>query len=234
MRVLDLFSGIGGFSLGLERAGMETVAFCEYEDHAQKIIKKHWPTVEVIKDVRDIREDTYAKRIDVITGGFPCQDLSVAGKTAGIEKGERSGLWKELHRLIGGIRPKYAIIENVSNLLVGEDGAWFAKLLRDLASIGYDAQWHVISVADVGGWHERERVWIISYPSQIGRALSQEIFNKISNKVRDSRTPISLVRLSSKIKQLQFKKDDKDHRKLDGLSDAVIEDSRKVLTAYTL
>ena len=138
MKVLDLFSGIGGFSLGLERAGMETVAFCEIDTFCQKVLRKHWPGIPIFEDVRSL---DYDGAVDVICGGFPCQDLSTSGKQSGIE-GNRSGLWAEMFRIISSLQPKYIIIENVANLLNGEKGRWFAKLLNDLASVGYDAEWH--------------------------------------------------------------------------------------------
>ena len=119
MNVLDLFAGIGGFTLGLEKAGFTTVAFCEIDSYAQKVLKKNWPGVPIYDDVRQITADRLISdgiRVDVITGGFPCQDLSLAGNQAGIE-GERSGLWSECARLLGEVRPRYAIFENVTNLL---------------------------------------------------------------------------------------------------------------------
>ena len=114
MKVLDLFSGIGGFSLGLERAGMETISFCEIDKKAQLVLKKHWPNVPIFEDVSTLKGDEIGP-VDVICGGFPCQDISTAGKGEGLS-GSRSGLWYEFHRLINEIRPKYAIIENVSAL----------------------------------------------------------------------------------------------------------------------
>ena len=116
MRVLDLFSGIGGFSLGLERAGFETVAFCEIDPFCRRVLRKHWPKVRLYSDVRGIdaaqlNKDGIAP--EVICGGFPCQDISVAGKNAGI-RGSRSGLWFHYARIIGEVRPKYVFIENVA------------------------------------------------------------------------------------------------------------------------
>jgi DNA (cytosine-5)-methyltransferase 1 len=163
MKVLDLFSGIGGFSLGLERAGMETVAFCEYDKHAQQILKKHWPDVPIYDDVRTLDGTKFRGSVDVVCGGFPCQDLSNAGRKAGIS-GERSGLYREMLRVIGECLPRYAIFENVTGLLSGERGRWFAQLLYDLAEVGYDAEWHCISAAHAGAPHRRDRVWIIAYP----------------------------------------------------------------------
>ncbi len=189
MNVLDLFSGIGGFSLGLERAGMRTVAFCEIDPYCQAVLRKHWPDVPVFGDVRTTNAEAMADAIghplwdqsrrwngasrtnktkprydgsqwiDLICGGFPCQDISVAGKGAGIE-GERSGLWSEYARIIGEVRPRYVIVENVAALL----GRGLSRVLGDLAALGYDAEWHCIPASAVGAPHRRDRVWIIAYP----------------------------------------------------------------------
>jgi DNA (cytosine-5)-methyltransferase 1 len=175
LRVLDLFSGIGGFSLGLERTGgFETVAFCEIEPFPRKVLAKHWPKVPCYEDVTKLTGQQLAAdgiAVDVITGGFPCQDISVAGKKAGIQDGTRSGLWSEITRLIGDLRPKFLIIENVADLLVGpkeKHGAWFSRVLTDLAECGYDAEWQNIPAAALGRNHYRERVWIVAYPNTFG------------------------------------------------------------------
>ena len=168
MRVLDLFAGIGGFTIGLEKAGFQTVAFCEIEPYAQKVLRKNWPGVKIYDDVRGITAERLVADgigVDVITGGFPCQDISVAGKGAGIE-GERSGLWSECARLLRDIQPRYAIFENVTNLLNGERGAWFRRILWDISSIGYDAEWHCIPASAVGAHHRRDRIWIVAYPAR--------------------------------------------------------------------
>jgi DNA (cytosine-5)-methyltransferase 1 len=162
LKVLDLFSGIGGFSLGLERTGgFETVAFCEIEDFPRRVLAKHWPSVPCYRDVRELTAERLAAdgiAIDVITGGFPCQDISVAGKGLGLA-GERSGLFFEVARLIGELRPSIVILENVGALLCrGMDA-----VLGTLASIGYDAEWHCIPASHVGLPHTRDRVWIIAY-----------------------------------------------------------------------
>lgn len=162
MRVLDLFSGIGGFSLGLERAGMRTVAFCECEDFPRRVLAKHWPGVPIYDDIRTLTADVLARdriAVDVICGGFPCQDISSAGKGAGLA-GERSGLWREYARLIGELRPRYVIVENVAALL----GRGLGTVLGDLAALGYDAEWHCIPAAAVGAPHRRDRIWIVGYP----------------------------------------------------------------------
>lgn len=163
MKVLDLFSGIGGFSLGLERAGMQTVAFCEIEEFPRQVLKKHWPDVPIFEDVRKLKGDQLGT-IDVICGGFPCQDISGSGQQKGFE-GKRSSLYREMLRLISECRPKYSIFENVTNLLTGENGRWFSKFLYDLAEIGQDAEWHCIPASEFGATHHRDRVWIIAYPN---------------------------------------------------------------------
>ena len=179
LRVLDLFSGIGGFSLGLERTGgFETVAFCEIEEFPRKVLAKHWPDVPCYRDVRELTAERLAAdgiAVDVITGGFPCQDVSTAGKQAGIAHGTRSGLWSEIVRLTRDLRPSYVIVENVANLLSGPSekrGGWFGRVLGDLASIGYDAEWENIPAAALGAPHRRERVWVVAYPNKDRRDLS--------------------------------------------------------------
>ena len=164
LKVLDLFSGIGGFSLGLERTGgFETVAFCEIEDFPRRVLAKHWPSVPCYRDVRELTAERLAAdgiAVDVICGGFPCQDISTAGKGAGLA-GERSGLWSEIARLVGELRPRYVIVENVSALL----GRGLGTVLGDLAEIGYDAEWHCIPASHVGAPHRRDRIWIVAYPA---------------------------------------------------------------------
>jgi len=168
MRVLDLFSGIGGFSLGLERAGFKTSAFCEIDKKARQVLKKHWPNIPVYEDIRELTNEKLKADgiadIEVICGGFPCQDISVAGKGAGIT-GTRSGLWSEFARLIGEIRPQFAIVENVTALR----SRGLGRVLGDLAKIGYDAEWHCIPASAVGAPHERDRLWIVAYPEGIRR-----------------------------------------------------------------
>jgi len=170
LRVLDLFSGIGGFSLGLERAGgFETVAFCEIEDYPRRVLAKHWPHVPCYDDVRTLTAARLAAdgiAVDVICGGFPCQDLSLAGKQAGID-GESSGLWSEIARLAGEIRPRFIVVENVTALLYGpsdKPGQWFGRVLGDLATIGFDAEWHCIPASAVGATICRDRVWLVAWP----------------------------------------------------------------------
>ena len=174
--LLDLFSGIGGFSLGLERSGgFKTVAFCEIEPFPRAVLAKHWPEVPCYEDVRTLTAERLAAdgiAVDAICGGFPCQDISVAGNQAGIGEGTRSGLWSEIARLVGELRPRVVIVENVANLLSGPSGrpgGWFGAVLGDLAALGYDAEWHCIPASAVGAPHRRDRIWIVANAQGISR-----------------------------------------------------------------
>jgi len=175
-QVLDLFSGIGGFSLGLEATGgFDTVAFCECDKKARLVLDKHWPGVKQYDDVKELNASILEQddiKPDIICGGFPCQDLSLANKNALGLDGERSGLWSEYARLIGEIRPRYAIVENVATLLFRGVG----RVLGDLAEIGYDAEWHCVPASAVGAPHRRDRIWIIAYcnPDSDGESISTE------------------------------------------------------------
>jgi DNA (cytosine-5)-methyltransferase 1 len=162
--MLDLFSGIGGFALAASWVWadeLELVGFCENENYCQRVLAKNFPDVPIYDDIRELEVEWFDD-IDLLTGGFPCQDISVAGKGEGIE-GERSGLWFEMLRLISGIRPRYALIENVPMLLHRGLG----RVICDLAQIGYDAEWQIISAADLGAPHLRKRIWIVAYPISI-------------------------------------------------------------------
>lgn len=159
MNVGSLFSGIGGFDLGLERAGMRVVWQCESDDFCRRVLAKHWPDVPCFDDVRNLSRTSGTPPVDVLCGGFPCQDISVAGKGAGIT-GARSGLWSEYARLIGELRPRYVVVENVSALLARGMG----RVLGDLAALGYDAEWDCIPASAVGAPHQRDRIWLVAYP----------------------------------------------------------------------
>ena len=156
MTVGSLFAGIGGFDLGFERAGYEIKWQVEIDEYCQKVLAKHWPNVKRYGDICDVTGKQIGY-VDVITGGFPCQDISNAGKGAGIE-GERSGLWKEMQRIICEVRPRYVVVENVAALL----GRGIGTVLGDLAASGYDADWQCRPASAFGAPHRRNRVWIVA------------------------------------------------------------------------
>ena len=162
-RVLSLFAGIGGFDLGLERTGgFKTVAFCEIDPFCRRVLAKHWPGLHCYEDLRELTGERLAAdgiTVDVICGGFPCQDISEAGRRAGIE-GERSGLWSEYARLVRELRPRFVIVENVAALL----GRGLGRVLGDLAEIGYDAEWDCVGADAIGASQHRERLWLLAYP----------------------------------------------------------------------
>lgn len=156
LRVLDLFSGIGGFSLGLERTGgFETVAFCEIDPYCRAVLRKHWPDVPIHEDVRTLRGDEYGP-VDVVCGGYPCQPFSHAGKRRGAEDDRH--LWPEVHRIVASIRPAWCLFENVAgHISMGLD-----QVLSDLAGEGYAAQPLVIPACALNAPHRRDRVWIVA------------------------------------------------------------------------
>ena len=164
LKLLDLFSGIGGFSYAAERivGGYKTTQFVEIDPYCQSVLRKNFPNTPIHDDIKTFT----AKRgeFDVLTAGFPCQDLSVAGRQKGIGEGTRSGLFYEIIRLLGEIQPKFVLFENVRNLLSHEKGATFQEVLFQIAKAGYDAEWSVVSAKDLGACHKRERLWIIAYP----------------------------------------------------------------------
>ena len=189
MNVLDLFSGIGGFSLGLQRVGFTTQYFCEIDPYCRRVLAKHWPHVPCFEDVQTLHGADLGP-IDLICGGFPCQDISTAGKGAGLS-GARSGLWSEYARLIQEVRPKYVLIENVAALR----SRGLDQVLREIAKIGYDAEWHCIPASAVGAPHRRDRVWIVAYVSNTQSKRTQGgIFQpRGSSQLREDGFPQSLA-----------------------------------------
>jgi DNA (cytosine-5)-methyltransferase 1 len=155
---LDLFSGIGGFSIAAERSGFRTIGFSEIDPYASAVLRKHWPTVPNFGDIRNVTEDM---QVDLITGGFPCQPFSVAGKRGG-DSDERF-LWPELVRILGNLRPSFALFENVPGLLSIDGGRTFNRILSDIQSIGYDLLWNCVPACAIGANHIRDRLWIVAY-----------------------------------------------------------------------
>ena len=170
LRVLDLFSGIGGFSLGLERTGgFETVAFCEIEEFPRKVLRKHWPEVPIYDDVRELNAARLAAdgiQVDCICAGFPCQDASIAKTDGQGTDGARTGLFREIMRLAGSLEPDFILLENVPELL----NRGFGDVLGALAEIGFDAEWESVSASALGAPHKRERLFIFAYPCGSRRA----------------------------------------------------------------
>ena len=182
LRHLDLFSGLGGFSLGLEATGgFETVAFCDIEKFSRKVLKKHWPNVKQYKDIKEltyeqIKEDTLAP-IDIITGGYPCQPFSVAGSQRG-EKDKRH-LWPDMFRIVKECKPTWVIGENVSgHIKLGLD-----TVLEDLESEGYSTRTFSISASGVGANHKRERVWIMAHSNDARDRTSRHEINGDREKI---------------------------------------------------
>lgn len=158
----SLFAGIGGFDLGFERAGMVCKWQVEIDNYAIRVLKKHWPNVHRERDVREVGRHNL-ESVDVICGGFPCQDISYAGLGAGLD-GQRSGLFFEAVRVVRELRPRIVVLENVAALLTrGMD-----RVLGTLAEIGFDAEWHCIPAAAVGAPHSRDRAFVIAYTNGDG------------------------------------------------------------------
>ena len=165
LTVGSLFSGIGGFELGLERTGgFKTVWQCEIDPFCLKVLEKHWPGVKRFADIKKMGVEEEIPHVDVICGGFPCQDISCAGKGAGIHA-ERSGLWWEMLRIIRLVRPRFVLVENVAALL----NRGLDEVLGSLAESGYDAEWQVLSAGMFGAPHRRERMFLVAYPQRIER-----------------------------------------------------------------
>jgi DNA (cytosine-5)-methyltransferase 1 len=166
MTHLSLFSGIGGLDLAAEWAGFTTVGQCEWADYPTKVLEKHWPDVPRWRDVHDLTATDFTARTglataDCISGGFPCQPHSVAGKRQA--SADERDLWPEFRRVIGEIKPRWVVAENVPGLLSSDDGRFFRNILRDFAEMGFDVGWATISAASVGAIHRRERVAIVAH-----------------------------------------------------------------------
>ena len=164
LKLLDTFAGIGGFSYAAEKliGGFETTKFIEIDPFCQKILKKHFPNTPIHDDIRTFTAKPF--QYDVVCGGFPCQDISVAGLQKGITKESRSGLFYELMRVIRMVRPRYVVLENVAAIL--NNG--LDIVLGELSEAGYDAEWAVISASSLGACHRRSRWWLVAYPNSNG------------------------------------------------------------------
>ena len=160
LKLLDLFSGIGGFSLGLESTGyFETIAFVEKDKFCQQVLKKNFKDIPIESEVRNVKGDRYAA--DIITGGFPCQPFSVAGKRKGTD--DDRYLWDETIRIVKECKPRWFIGENVEGIINIQEGMVLRQVCDDLEKEGFEVQCVVIPASGIGAWHQRKRVWIIAH-----------------------------------------------------------------------
>tara|TARA_A100001515_G_scaffold10135_2_gene8242 strand:+ start:199 stop:1503 length:1305 start_codon:yes stop_codon:yes gene_type:complete len=177
LKLLDTFAGIGGFSYAAEKivGGFETTKFIEINPFSQKILKKHWPNIPIHDDITTFTARPF--QYDVISAGFPCQDISVAGLQKGITKESRSGLFYELMRVVRMVRPKFIVLENVAAIL--NNG--LDIVLGELSEAGYDAEWSIISASSLGACHQRSRWWLVAYPNNNGHQRGEfETCNKVT------------------------------------------------------
>jgi len=179
---LSLFSGIGGIDLAAEWAGFETVGQCEFADYPTKVLEKHWPDVPRWRDVRDVTAVDFLARTGLaapalVSAGFPCQPHSVVGKR--LASDDERDLWPELRRVLGELRPRWFLGENVRGLLSSESGRFFGRILRDLVGLGYRVGWCCYGANRVGAVHQRERVFIVAHaPGGHGHGVDPEQENR--------------------------------------------------------
>ena len=186
LKVLDLFSGIGGFSLGLESTGYyETVAFCEKDEFCKKVLQKHWSQLKIYDDVRSLHDTKI--QADVVTGGFPCQAFSQAGLQKG--RADDRWLWNEMFDVIKQVRPRWVIGENVQGIVNIEEGMVLRQVQNDLEGEGFKVQCFIIPASGIGAWHQRKRVWIIANSKSKGLSGSRgQNGSKNKNRVEQSQT----------------------------------------------
>ena len=182
LKLLDTFAGIGGFSYAAEKlvGGFETVQFIEIDPYCQQVLNKNFPNIPIHDDITTYRAEPHSA--DIITGGFPCQDLSQAGRRKGITETSRSGLWFQLIRTIRMVRPKYFILENVSAIL--NNG--LDIVLRDIYEAGYDAEWCCIPSSFVGACHQRDRWWLIGFPSNTNSMQRLDVLRQESEQRQET------------------------------------------------
>ena len=181
LRTLDLFSGIGGFSLGLESTGFfETIGFVEKDKFCQKVLKKHWSNINIEEDIRNVKGEKY--QADVVTGGFPCQPFSVAGKRK--STADDRYLWDEMLRVIRETKPRWVIGENVEGIVNINEGMVLRQVLNDLENEGFKSQCIIIPASGIGAWHQRKRIWIIA--NNISNANSNGSYRSQGNATKQS------------------------------------------------
>ena len=196
IKLLDTFSGIGGFSYAAEKlvGGFETTQFVENDSYCQKVLNKHWPKVPIHDDIRTFTAEPF--QYDVVCGGFPCQDISTAGRGKGITEETRSGLFFELMRVIRMVRPKYVVMENVAAIL--NNG--LDIVLAELSQSGFDAEWAIIPASSVGACHKRSRWWLVAYPNDNGSSSAEKcrLDDKASNTTQKRKVKFSQLEGGSK------------------------------------
>ena len=184
LKTLDLFSGIGGFSLGLESTGFfETIGFVEKDKFCQKVLKKHWSNINIEEDIRNVKGEKY--QADVVTGGFPCQPFSVAGKRK--STADDRYLWDEMLRVIRETKPRWVIGENVEGIVNINEGMVLRQVLNDLENEGFKSQCIIIPASGIGAWHQRKRIWILAYSNNNGSYRSQGNATKQSSNEQKDR-----------------------------------------------
>jgi DNA (cytosine-5)-methyltransferase 1 len=184
LKLLDLFSGIGGFSLGLESTGFfETIGFVEKDKFCQKVLKKHWSNINIEEDIRNVKGEKY--QADVVTGGFPCQPFSVAGKRK--STADDRYLWDEMLRVIRETKPRWVIGENVEGIVNINEGMVLRQVLNDLENEGFQSQCIIIPASGIGAWHQRKRIWIVSHSNNNGSYRSQRNATKQSSNEQKDR-----------------------------------------------
>ena len=171
MKLLDLFSGIGGFSLGAEYNNIETIGFVEKDAFCQKVLRKHWPNTPIIGNIRDVTKDTF-KSVDIVSGGFPCQPFSVAGKRRGTD--DDRYLWDETIRVVSLYKPRWFVGENVEGIVNIQNGMVLRQVQDDLEKEGFEVQCGIIPASGIGAWHQRKRVWILGYSQHNGSSTTKE------------------------------------------------------------
>ena len=171
MNHLDLFSGIGGFSLALEKVGFKTIAFCENDPYCRLLLQKHWKGVTIHNDIKKLEAKDISEPVDILTGGFPCQPYSVAGKQKGTD--DNRYLWPDMFRIIKEVKPTFVIAENVRGIINIQNGMVFETVCSDLEAEGFEVQSFIIPAAGVGAPHKRERVWIVGYSKYNGSLTSK-------------------------------------------------------------
>mgnify|MGYP000091265888 CR=1 FL=1 len=194
LKLLDLFSGIGGFSYGLEQTqGFETIAFCEKDAFCQKVLQKHWNNIKIYDDIRDIKGSTI--KADIVTGGFPCQPFSVAGKQRGTD--DDRYLWDETIRVVAETKPRWFIGENVDGLVNISEGKVLQQIQKDLEAESFQVQCVIIPASGIGAWHQRKRIWIIGYSDSNANAKEKQSSNGPENSIsKEHRSKDSSIQFS--------------------------------------